>query len=545
MPNCTGSVNVNRFKWFQSLVINFFDFVSVSLSSSRSATPAFSSPTGHGSSPLIPNQSPVSVGNRQNVFMPIGAGDSATHGDNNKYTNNTPSPGLYNMSHSQVIRPELVRPAQPQTQHHVSSIQQAVPAPVTITTSAAPVAMVTHQIHQSHQPQHQMQVPHQQVQPQQHQNAPTLGHGNATSVIRISPASSSNQFQPFHPVIVDPTHLVPLLPPSTSSMSISNGSIQTSSLMHHPTTPSQIHVDPKPATKNGINTGSVYQWHTLLPVINAPPPPATENHHHQQQPHGNGPPSAPATGQAVHVDDGEASGEDDDVFVAEPVDSKNFQQQQLQPGGATNGSHPQHQQRSVIFQTCNEELTPFSGLEPMKVDNDSAPTSANTKKGRSQSLSALQAGKDPQSPSCKKDPRIRRPMNAFMIFSKRHRAMVHQQHPNQDNRTVSKILGEWWYALKSDEKTKYHELASEVKEAHFKAHPEWKWCSKDRRKSSSSTKDSRERNESLDGADSFDEKSPNTPADNVPVVESHQPQLGSFVEEMEVGGDHDGHKMGE
>lgn len=74
-------------------------------------------------------------------------------------------------------------------------------------------------------------------------------------------------------------------------------------------------------------------------------------------------------------------------------------------------------------------------------------------------------------------------MNAFMIFSKRHRAVVHQRHPNQDNRTVSKILGEWWYALGSEEKQKYHDLASEVKEAHFKAHPDWKWCSKDRRKS--------------------------------------------------------------
>ena len=53
-------------------------------------------------------------------------------------------------------------------------------------------------------------------------------------------------------------------------------------------------------------------------------------------------------------------------------------------------------------------------------------------------------------------------MNAFMIFSKRHRAVVHQRHPNQDNRTVSKILGEWWYALGPEEKHKYHELASEV-----------------------------------------------------------------------------------
>ncbi|XP_058805177.1 uncharacterized protein LOC131672143 isoform X3 [Phymastichus coffea] len=107
-------------------------------------------------------------------------------------------------------------------------------------------------------------------------------------------------------------------------------------------------------------------------------------------------------------------------------------------------------------------------------------------KRRCQSLSALQS-KEPQSPTKIKD-RIRRPMNAFMIFSKRHRALVHQRHPNQDNRTVSKILGEWWYALGAEEKQKYHDLASEVKEAHFKAHPDWKWCSKDRRKSSASSK---------------------------------------------------------
>uniref|UniRef100_A0AAX7V3A8 Protein capicua homolog n=1 Tax=Astatotilapia calliptera TaxID=8154 RepID=A0AAX7V3A8_ASTCA len=94
---------------------------------------------------------------------------------------------------------------------------------------------------------------------------------------------------------------------------------------------------------------------------------------------------------------------------------------------------------------------------------------------------------------------IRRPMNAFMIFSKRHRALVHQRHPNQDNRTVSKILGEWWYALGPKEKQKYHDLAFQVKEAHFKAHPDWKWCNKDRKKSSSEgrgvpgSKDIRER----------------------------------------------------
>lgn len=111
----------------KKLISNFLLIaLSVSLSSSRSATPAFSSPTGHGSSPIVPNQSPVTtVGNRQNVFMPIGAADVASHSsDNSKYKNSsTTSPVLYNIPpHPQVIRPELVRPGQQQ----VSVPQQQV-----------------------------------------------------------------------------------------------------------------------------------------------------------------------------------------------------------------------------------------------------------------------------------------------------------------------------------------------------------------------------------------------------------------------------------
>ncbi|XP_076261582.1 putative transcription factor capicua isoform X1 [Rhynchophorus ferrugineus] len=118
-------------------------------------------------------------------------------------------------------------------------------------------------------------------------------------------------------------------------------------------------------------------------------------------------------------------------------------------------------------------------FEPENGDNTEPGRISCPPQRRSQSLSALHTKETKNN----KD-RIRRPMNAFMIFSKRHRGLVHQRHPNQDNRTVSKILGEWWYALGPAEKKKYHELATEVKEAHFKAHPEWKWCNKDRRKSS-------------------------------------------------------------
>lgn len=73
---------------------------------------------------------------------------------------------------------------------------------------------------------------------------------------------------------------------------------------------------------------------------------------------------------------------------------------------------------------------------------------------------------------------VRRPMNAFMIFSQRERPLIHQEHPNCDNRAVSKMLGKRWYSLNSGEKKKYHEIASQLKREHFKANPNWKWRNK-------------------------------------------------------------------
>jgi len=58
-------------------------------------------------------------------------------------------------------------------------------------------------------------------------------------------------------------------------------------------------------------------------------------------------------------------------------------------------------------------------------------------------------------------------MNAFMIFSKRHRPIVHEKHPNIDNRTVSKVLGEWWYNLGKEQQMEYKKLATEVCDALF------------------------------------------------------------------------------
>ncbi|XP_039437834.1 putative transcription factor capicua isoform X3 [Culex pipiens pallens] len=523
----------------------------VSLSSSRSATPcnSFSSPTGHASSPLAlasTTQSPVTIGNRQNVFMPIGSpaapSSSDPHGGGGgggKFKTNTPSPNIYGGGGLQgqgmggvgpgmgmvvggqqppLIRPELLRPAQP--------------------------------------------PPHQPIV-----SLPPTGH--ATSVIRISPASASASQQQQHPaglyatfpsqqqVIVDPgLQQVRSQPQQTIH-------IQQSSIVQQ-NQHQQQQQQPVTVPKNGISTGSIFQWHTLLPIIHAPASKAYV-HHHQQQHHQSGgyppasqqlqvaataatttiiasptvkmctpPPSEPSAAGDDECDDDQG---DDDVFEAEPVktnaNNTNYSSNQTNNNPTFHGSGSGGQLlRGMDIEAGSGTFPPQNlggGTASSKAEADSLV------KRRTQSCSAaLQAAnsaaagggagsKDsqpPPSPLNKKDAKIRRPMNAFMIFSKRHRALVHQKHPNQDNRTVSKILGEWWYALKPEEKTKYHELASEVKEAHFKAHPEWKWCSKDRRKSSSSAKDGRGRMDSFDGNDSFDEKSPTTPSEHQPSTQT-------------------------
>ncbi|XP_037004779.2 HMG box transcription factor BBX isoform X8 [Artibeus jamaicensis] len=72
--------------------------------------------------------------------------------------------------------------------------------------------------------------------------------------------------------------------------------------------------------------------------------------------------------------------------------------------------------------------------------------------------------------------RTRRPMNAFLLFCKRHRSLVRQKHPRLDNRGATKILADWWAVLDPEEKQKYTDMAKEYKDAFMKANPGYKWC---------------------------------------------------------------------
>ncbi|EDW66407.2 uncharacterized protein Dvir_GJ16014 [Drosophila virilis] len=69
----------------------------------------------------------------------------------------------------------------------------------------------------------------------------------------------------------------------------------------------------------------------------------------------------------------------------------------------------------------------------------------------------------------------RRPMNAFLIFCKRHRAIVKERYKSLENRAITKILGDWWAALDEQEKQCFTDLAQQNKDAFFNANPNFKW----------------------------------------------------------------------
>lgn len=125
----------------------------------------------------VKNQSPLTVGNRQNIFMPIA---SPAVSDASKWKNNSPTPVQYAPNHSQVIRPVVQQPLQPPT-----------------LPSGNPLSG-----HQS------------------------VNNPNTASVIRMSPASNNNHsgnFQEYNHMNVVPGHIIQMPESSSDKSNSKNG----------------------------------------------------------------------------------------------------------------------------------------------------------------------------------------------------------------------------------------------------------------------------------------------------------------------------------
>ena len=94
------------------------------------------------------------------------------------------------------------------------------------------------------------------------------------------------------------------------------------------------------------------------------------------------------------------------------------------------------------------------------------------------------AADEPQKEPEKSLQRVKRPMNAFMVWSRIERRKMAEKQPGMHNADISKRLGKRWRLLAESEKRPFVEESERLRIRHMQAHPDYKYQPRKRKQPS-------------------------------------------------------------